>query len=147
VGAVWGHVAALRDLYPDTKIAMILPIWRADYALMNKPTGSFEEMRRVLREVAAHFNVTVIDGWGLVPHVTDVFADARLHPGEFGFQFCCRPYEIAEDLTVDFTVIVSEIVLLEVFILIQHILAGITYNIDVMIPLVRIISILLYKVR
>ena len=87
VGAVWGHVAALRDLYPSTKIAMILPIWRADYALTNKPTGSFEEMRRVLREVAAHFNVTVIDGWGLVPHVTDVFADARLHPDEFGFQF------------------------------------------------------------
>ena len=32
-------------------------------------------------------NATVIDGLSLVPHVTDVYADARLHPTEFGFQF------------------------------------------------------------
>jgi hypothetical protein len=87
VGAVWGHVAALRDLYPNGKIAMILPIWRADHALMNKPTGSFEEMRAVLCRVAEYFGVNVIDGWNLVPHVTDVFADARLHPNDYGFQF------------------------------------------------------------
>ena len=87
VGAVNGHLAALRDYYPDKKIAMLLPIWRADHVLTNKPTGSFEEARRVFCEAAARFDVTVIDGWGLVPHITDVFADARLHPNEFGFQF------------------------------------------------------------
>ncbi len=93
VGAVYGHLAALRDLYPDKKIAMILPIWRADHALMNKPTGSFEDACAIFREAAMHFNVNVIEGWALVPHITDVFADARLHPDEFGFQF------YAENLT------------------------------------------------
>lgn len=86
VANVNGHLAGLRDLYPNTKIAMILPLWRADHTLM-KPTGSFEDMRRILCEAAARFNVTVIDGWGMVPHITNVFADARLHPNEFGFQF------------------------------------------------------------
>ncbi len=87
VGAVNGFLAALRDFYPTKKIAMILPIWRADHTLMNKPTGSFEEMRNVLCTAAARFDATVIDGLTLVPHLIDVFADKRLHPDEFGFQF------------------------------------------------------------
>ncbi len=87
VGAVNGFLAALRDFYPTKKIAMILPIWRADHVLTNKPTGSFEEMRDVLCTAAARFDAHVIDGLTLVPHVIDVFADKRLHPDEFGFQF------------------------------------------------------------
>ena len=86
VGAANGMLAALRDLYPNAKFATILPIWRAD-SHMQKPTGTFEEIREVIREAAARFDATVIDGLTLVPHVTSVFADARLHPNEFGFQF------------------------------------------------------------
>ena len=86
VANVNGHLAGLRDLYPNTKIAMILPLWRADHTMV-KPTGTFEDMRRILCEAAARFNVNVIDGWGMVPQITNVFADARLHPNEFGFQF------------------------------------------------------------
>lgn len=81
-----GHLLALRAKYPNAKMAMILPIWRADHTLL-KPTGTFEETHALLRELAARVDATAIDGRLLVPHVTDVFADARLHPSEFGFQF------------------------------------------------------------
>ena len=87
VGVVNGHLAALRDRYPSTPIAMILPIWRADYTLTTKKVGSFEEARRVLIEAAARFGATVIDGFSLVPHLRSVMEDDRLHPNEFGFQF------------------------------------------------------------
>ncbi len=81
------HLQALRLKYPDAKIAVILPIWRADYTLTTKKVGSFEDARRLLREAATRVNATVIDGMLLVPHVTEVFADARLHPSALGFQF------------------------------------------------------------
>ncbi len=80
------HLQALRAKYPNTKMAVILPIWRADCDLI-KPVGTFEDARCLLRKAAARVDATVIDGLTLVPHVTEVFADARLHPTEFGFQF------------------------------------------------------------
>ena len=82
-----GHLLALRAKYPNAKMAVILPIWRADYTLTTKKVGSFEDARILLRNAAALVNATVIDGMLLVPHVTEVYADARLHPSEFGFQF------------------------------------------------------------
>ena len=80
------HLQALRAKYPNTKIAVILPIWRADCHLI-KPVGPFENAHKIVREAATRVGATVIDGLTLVPHVTDVYADARLHPNEFGFQF------------------------------------------------------------
>ena len=87
VANVNGHLAGLRDLYPDKKIVMLLPIWRADHTATDRKVGSFEEARRVLCEAADRFHITVVDAWGFVPHILDVFADKRLHPNELGFQF------------------------------------------------------------
>ena len=81
-----GHLHALRAKYPNAEIAVILPIWRADKETP-KPTCTFEETHALLRELAAEVNATAIDGCLLVPHVTEVFADNRLHPSAFGFQF------------------------------------------------------------
>jgi hypothetical protein len=87
VGVVNGHLAALRDQYPNTPIAVILPIWRADYTLTTKKVGSFEDARRAMIAAADRFGCTVIDGFTLVPHLRSVMEDNRLHPNEFGFQF------------------------------------------------------------
>ena len=64
----------------------ILPLWRGD---MNRITavGSFEDMRTIIRDAAARFDVDVVDGMELTPHIPDVYADRRLHPNAFGFQF------------------------------------------------------------
>ncbi len=87
VGVVNGHLAALRDQYPDTPIAVILPIWRADYTLTTKKVGSFDEAKQVIAKAAERIGATVIDGFTLVPHLRSVMEDNRLHPNEFGFQF------------------------------------------------------------
>ncbi len=102
VGVVNGHLAALRDRYPETPIAVILPIWRADYTLTTKKVGSFAEATRVITEVAQRFGATVIDGFALVPHLRSVMEDDRLHPDEFGFQF------YAENLLPHFKKILSK---------------------------------------
>ncbi|MBQ8356714.1 MAG: SGNH/GDSL hydrolase family protein [Clostridia bacterium] len=86
VGAANGHFARLRDKYPDIPIVAILPLWRADMGRVTA-VGTFEDMRTIIREAAARFDVTVVDGMELVPHVTSVYADQRLHPNTFGFQF------------------------------------------------------------
>ena len=87
VGVVNGHLAALRDKYPKTPIVMILPIWRADYTQTCKKVGSFEDAREAMKAAAERFDVTVVDGFTLVPHLRSVMEDNRLHPNEFGFQF------------------------------------------------------------
>ena len=85
VGAANGQLARLRDKYPNIPIISLLPLWRADHTRITA-VGSFEDMREILRAAAERFDVTVIDGLELVPHVTSVFADNRLHPNAFGFQ-------------------------------------------------------------
>lgn len=87
VGVVNGHLAALRDRYPETPIVMILPIWRADYTLTTKKVGSFADAREAMKAAAERFGITVVDGFTLVPHLRSVMEDNRLHPNEFGFQF------------------------------------------------------------
>jgi len=86
VGACNGHFAALRDKYPKTPIVSILPLWRGD-ANRTTGVGSFEEAREIVRDAATRFGVQVVDGMELVPHVPSVYADLRLHPNAFGFQF------------------------------------------------------------
>ena len=86
VGCCNGHLARLRDKYPNIPIVQILPLWRGD---MNRVTavGTFEDMRTIIKDAAARFDVTVVDGMELTPHIADVYADRRLHPNAFGFQF------------------------------------------------------------
>ena len=86
VGAANGQIARLRDKYPNIPIVILLPLWRGDHT-RRTAVGSFEDMRDILRDTAARYGAQVIDGLELVPHVTSVFADARLHPNTFGFQF------------------------------------------------------------
>lgn len=86
VGCCNGHFARLRDKYPNVPIVAILPLWRAD---MNRVTGvgTFEDMRTIIRDAAARFDITLVDGMTLVPNVTGFFADGYLHPNTVGFQF------------------------------------------------------------
>ena len=85
VGAVNGHLARLRDKYPSIPIVALLPLWRADHTRVTA-VGTFEDMREIIRRAAARCDVQVIDGVELIPHVTSVFADSRLHPNALGFQ-------------------------------------------------------------
>ncbi len=79
-------LANLCANYPDSKIFVITPIWRAQ---MNesRPFGAFEGVAEVLeKEGAAFGNISVINGFSFVPQEAALFADLRLHPNDEGFR-------------------------------------------------------------
>lgn len=75
----------LREVWPDTPILGILPVWRADFA-KPRPSGSFDEMRARLAQIELSFpNVCVLDGMDAVPHNRSFYGDLRVHPNDMGF--------------------------------------------------------------
>lgn len=77
--------------YPAVKRFGIVPIWRHDAGVV-KSMGTFDECRKVIEDsLFAHGFITV-DGYKLVPHLTEYFADT-VHPNDIGFA------EMARNLT------------------------------------------------
>ncbi len=76
----------LTEFYPNAPIILISPSWRSDFRLetpFGEPaTGIYAQ---ICKNAEAFPNATVIDGWNLIPHRTDFFADNRLHPNDMGF--------------------------------------------------------------
>ena len=71
----------LTELYPDKPILAISPIWRCDDALdMDRLNWCIEIIKR---ECKKHENITLIDGFTLVPNVADCYCD-KVHPNEYG---------------------------------------------------------------
>ena len=79
---------ALTSLYPDTPVLCITPIWRAD-----TPEGEFDiflKIRDTIQSIASSYtNVSVVDGFTLVPHLTEYFLD-KLHPNALGCELYGR---------------------------------------------------------
>ena len=78
--------ANLTKNYPNAKIFAITPIWRKD---INEPTkfGDFYDVSRIMQDELRDFkNVSIIQGFDFVPQDENLFADARLHPNDKGFE-------------------------------------------------------------
>lgn len=70
----------LNELYPDKEILAISPLWRNDEPDRERLSWCIDIIRR---ECAKYENITLIDGFTLVPNVDDCFCD-RLHPNKYG---------------------------------------------------------------
>ena len=71
--------------YPEARIFAITPLWRADHQEY-RAFGSFEKVAEDIREATRNFeNITVIEGFDLVPHDRKLFSDKYLHPNSNGF--------------------------------------------------------------
>ena len=76
---------ALSRLYPEAKIFAITPIWRKDGERITA-VGTFDFVPKTIQRVTASLpNVTVLEGYGFVPHDPAFFYDLRLHPNDEGF--------------------------------------------------------------
>lgn len=76
---------ALSKNYPNAKIFAITPIWRKDYEEYRE-FGKFFDVRESIRACVADIeNITVIEGFDLVPKDSGYYADLRLHPNDGGF--------------------------------------------------------------
>lgn len=72
--------------YPQSRIYAITPIWRKDY---EKDTDfpDFFSVKKYIEEVVSDLpNVTVIDGFDLMPHHEKYCSDLYLHPNDKGFK-------------------------------------------------------------
>ena len=81
-----GFYKNLSELYPNTPIFAITPLWRK---LQEKKTFELGPFRHIHEAICQHTadlpNVTVIDGFDIIPHFSDYFADLTLHPNGAGF--------------------------------------------------------------
>jgi len=71
----------LKEIYGDTPVLCILPLWRDDV-----PNGlpTLIKFCNNLKKIAEKYsNVTVVDGFKLVPHLPEYFLD-KLHPNCLG---------------------------------------------------------------
>jgi len=71
----------LKDIYGDTPVLCILPLWRDD---VPKGLPTLKKFCANLKAIAEKYdNVTVVDGFKLVPHLPEYFLD-KLHPNCLG---------------------------------------------------------------
>lgn len=76
----------LTEAYPEAKIFAISPIWRANCQEISR-VGAFADVEKIIKEyTSVYSNVHVIEGFYLVPHEEDNYADSGcLHPSDKGF--------------------------------------------------------------
>ncbi len=77
----------LETSYPGIPVFALTPIWCHKH---DKPLhfSHFSDLGKIIGEATSKWdNITVIDGFDLVPPSTDYFSDAGLHPTSEGFNF------------------------------------------------------------
>lgn len=75
------YYESLKEVYGDTPVLCITPLWRGD-----SPEGlpTLIEFCRKLKEICKKYaNITIVDGFKLVPHLPEYFLD-NLHPNCLG---------------------------------------------------------------
>ena len=78
----------LHEKYPQVPVITITPIWRSNIVSFAEHVqfSSFMEIEAcILKNTAKYPNITVVNGFDLVPHDKSYFADWGLHPNDAGF--------------------------------------------------------------
>jgi lysophospholipase L1-like esterase len=74
----------LERNYPGVPVFALSPIWRKSHDIPIR-IPLFSQMHDMIREAIKKWdNITLINGWNLVPHELSFFADAGLHPNPAG---------------------------------------------------------------
>ena len=90
--AVEEYYERLAEVYGNTPVLCITPIWRGDAPDSTEVLASFNQR---LKDICAGYsNVTVVDGFSLVPHVSEYFID-NLHPNALGSEVYGRNLVLA----------------------------------------------------
>ncbi len=85
--AVEDYYACLKKVYGDTPVLCVSPIWRGDCP---DRYDVFVRFCDNVKKIAGKYsNVTVLDGFTLVPHLPEYFLD-KLHPNCLGMELYGR---------------------------------------------------------
>lgn len=77
------YLRLVKQSYSDKRVFVILPIWRFDL----KEAADYEKFgayRAKIELAAQGFGFNIVDGYTLVPHITEFYSDA-VHPNALGF--------------------------------------------------------------
>ncbi len=76
----------LAELYPDSKIYVITPIWCGNEEKSKEFNIGYEKLRKCIKKEAELKNFNVIEGLDLIPHNEKFYCDASLvHPNAEGY--------------------------------------------------------------
>ncbi|MBO5110990.1 MAG: SGNH/GDSL hydrolase family protein [Clostridia bacterium] len=81
--AVKDFYKRLNELYPDTPVLCVTPLWRNNNVDMSRLLWCID---RIKEACADYPNVTVVDGFTLVPNVDECFSD-KIHPNAYGSEY------------------------------------------------------------
>lgn len=81
------YYEVLTELYKDIPILCITPLWRGDNPEGIETLTSFCE--KIKGIVAKYDQITVVEGYRLVPHMSEYFLD-NLHPNQLGAEIYGR---------------------------------------------------------
>lgn len=85
--AVEEYYVSLKEVYGDTPVLCVSPIWRGDRP---EEYEVFETFCEKVKQIAGQYsNVTVVDGFSLVPHLPEYYLD-NLHPNGLGTELYGR---------------------------------------------------------
>lgn len=85
--AVSGFLKKVKDIYVGKKVIVITPIFR--FGDLTREWGTIEEYINIIETMANDISFEVVDGYDLVPHNMDFYADA-VHPNDLGFSVYAR---------------------------------------------------------
>lgn len=85
--AVEEYYVRLKEVYQETPVLCVSPIWRGDCP---ERYDVFVRFCENVKKIAAQYsNVTVVDGFTLVPHLPEYYLD-NLHPNVIGMELYGR---------------------------------------------------------
>ena len=82
----------LKSIFPNAKIVYISPLWRG---LSEEENLTFLPARKEFEALARSLDITVVDGFTLVPHLPEFYQDKHLHPNESGFSLYAENLAVA----------------------------------------------------
>lgn len=90
--AVEEYYEKLRELYGEIPVLCVTPIWRGDEP---ETADVLVEFCQKIKDICAKYsNITVVDGFSLVPHCSEYFLD-NLHPNSLGCEMYGRNLVLA----------------------------------------------------
>ena len=79
------YIDLLANMYRNSKIFVITPIWRSDINII-KVMGSFFEISNCIKDICLSYsNIKVVNGIELIPNMAQYFGDKSVHPNDEGF--------------------------------------------------------------
>ncbi len=77
----------VQKKFAGSKFFVIGPVWRADFADEMKFGKPFDEVEKMIFEIAGKYeNTYCIPGFDLIDHKTELYGDHKVHPNDNGFK-------------------------------------------------------------